>query len=116
MCDPASLEATNKGLHNAAGQGNLDMVKYLCEELEVEVNAIDQFYGQTPLHCAAGQGHLDVVKYLCEEREVNKETTANSGETPLDYALSGNKRDVAKYLSIATGVPIPGSQCACTVQ
>jgi len=50
-------------LHWAAGEGKLDVVKYLIDEKKADFNVKDN-YSRTPLHLAARFGNLDLVKYL----------------------------------------------------
>ncbi|KAJ8909961.1 hypothetical protein NQ315_014912 [Exocentrus adspersus] len=66
--------------HAACRRNNLDVVKYLVEEVKVDVNIRDdnQF---TPLKAAAEDGKLPVIKYLlshnCDVNPKNREMAAD---------------------------------------
>lgn len=57
-------------LHYAARNGHLDVVRYLCEEQRVDVDARDS-QGVSPFQLAVWQNHLDVARYLVEEHGVD---------------------------------------------
>ncbi|WP_264702492.1 ankyrin repeat domain-containing protein [Wolbachia endosymbiont (group A) of Volucella inflata] len=52
-------------LHYAAGEGCLEVVKFLINE-EINVNIING-YGSTALHNAAYRGDLEIIKLLLEK-------------------------------------------------
>ena len=82
-------------LHDAAESGNLDLVKYLVEEKNLDVKAKSES-GYTVLHSAAWNGNLEMVKYLIKNgADVNAKS--ESGRTVLHSAASGNL-DLVKYL------------------
>nr|CAH7743498.1 unnamed protein product [Callosobruchus chinensis] len=55
--------------------------------------------GNTALHYATWRGSLESIKYLCENgADANINATNNKGETPLDNAIEGNRKEVIKYL------------------
>ena len=74
--------------HRYAPSGMLAAVKYLVEELHVDVNARDH-EGNTPLHNAAARGDVDMIKYLVSKgadvMAVNREgkTTADMANGPV---------------------------------
>ena len=45
-------------------------MKYLVEDVKVDVSCRDGAKGATPLHIAAQFGKLDVVQYMIEESSV----------------------------------------------
>jgi ankyrin repeat protein len=51
----------------ACDYGHLGIVKYLVEDIGVDVNALDD-YGHVPLIEAARVGGLNIVKYLLDQR------------------------------------------------
>ena len=53
----------NKTLFSAAQYGNLEMVRYLIESANANVNAINEV-GETPIFGAIYEGHLKIVNYL----------------------------------------------------
>ena len=69
-------------LHNAAENGRLPVVQYLCEQ-GADKEARDDMADTTAL--AAENGHLPVVQYLCEQG-ADKEARDDSGKTPLLWA------------------------------
>lgn len=70
-------------LHLAASQGNDDMVKYLVQNLECDVNAKSSS-GLTPLHCAAHRKHKKTCELL-NSFGGNMQMKDNNQRTPLDY-------------------------------
>ncbi|MEW6155980.1 MAG: ankyrin repeat domain-containing protein [Verrucomicrobiota bacterium] len=72
-------------LHRAAGLGQLQVVRFLVENL-VDIDARD-YNGDTPLHRAAGRGYKAVVEFLVNAgADVNGKS--RSGKTPLHVAAS----------------------------
>ena len=49
--------------HDVAGEGHLEMLKYLCEKTSRRSYQKD-IYGRTPIDVAKRNGHLEIVKYL----------------------------------------------------
>jgi ankyrin repeat protein len=108
VTDPAAL-------HAAAGQGHVDVVRWLLDSgADVNVRATTGSKG-TPLHTAAWAGHLDVVKLLVERggdvRAVDEEhrtTPARWARTALDLFKREPCRAVAEYLEpLETTAPAP---------
>jgi hypothetical protein len=70
--------------HRFAPVGMLAAVKYLVEELHVDVNAVDHD-GDTALHHAAARGDNEMILYLVSKgadvKKVNR-----SGQTTVDMA------------------------------
>lgn len=80
----------------AAGENQLDVLKYIIEHSNTNINVTD-YSGRTPLIIAATNGFIDVVKYLVEKKAaVNMYDT--DGLTALDYAVEFEHEDVAEYL------------------
>ncbi|KWR90233.1 ankyrin repeat domain-containing protein [Cupriavidus sp. IDO] len=77
----------------AALQGELDMVKLMVDDMEVEINKT----GWTPLHYAATNGHNNVVKYLVDNAAYIDAESPN-GTTPLMMAARGGHIDTVKLL------------------
>ena len=86
-------------LHNACEKdGNLDMVKYLVEKQEVDLNIKDA-EGNTSMHVAALYGNLVILKYLIEDRKCSPMYPGCLSRTPLHCACEGNDNLVmVKYL------------------
>jgi ankyrin repeat protein len=83
--DPHGLEATSgrSALHKAAFWGHTEMVKYLTEELKLNVNLQDAD-GDSPLHEAAKFGHVEVAQQLLAAG-ANKALTNAAGDTPYGF-------------------------------
>ena len=89
----------NTALHYACSLygGNLELIKYLVEEKDANINALD-LDKQSPLHLACQNGKMDTVKYLIEEKKSKIEGKCKLGRTLLHYACKGQNLDVIKYL------------------
>lgn len=53
----------NTILHTASQNGHYEIVSYLIQQQDIDINA-KNIYGSTPLIFAASKGHLDIVKLL----------------------------------------------------
>ncbi len=70
--------------HVFAPSGMMPAVKYLVEEIGVDVNAID-YEGNTVIHHAASRGDLEMIKYLVSKgADVTRVNRA--GQTTIDLA------------------------------
>ena len=88
----------------AAAGDKLMVVKYLCEEVKVNIEARDN-YKNTPLHTAAKAGSLAVVRYMCVNAKANKEARERTyGNTPLHVAICAGNLEVVQYLCEEAGV------------
>jgi ankyrin repeat protein len=70
--------------HRHAPDGWMPSVKYLVEELRLDVNARDND-GYTPLHHAAARGDNDMIMYLVS-KGADVTAVARSGQTVADMA------------------------------
>ena len=95
LCTYGDKRATP--LHLASDYGHLDIVRYLVEERNCDLECRTE-YESTPLHYAALEGRLDIVQYLISERGSDMECTNKSGETPLHCAALGGALDIVQYL------------------
>lgn len=86
----------------AAGEDNLNIVKYLIEECKIAVDdpEIDSEGkpGWTALQTASFNGKIETVKYLVGKGADINSKFRDDGCTPLLYALQNNKIEVAKFL------------------
>ena len=76
-----SYKRNETPLHCAAESGNLEIFKYIAEQLE-DKSPVDDI-GGTPLDCAAYWGHLEVVKYELNHSENKNPTKMTDGCTKL---------------------------------
>ena len=83
-------------LHEAAMQGNLERVQYLCEN-GANVKAKDN-WGRTALMWAAEEGHLVCVEYLCKNGADIEAKAMWKGETALMKATIKGHLDCVKCL------------------
>jgi acyl-CoA-binding protein len=100
----AAINATNKDqvdenqmttLMWACDRGNIEIVKFLVDELGVDVNKQDAD-GQTCLHYAVSCEHLDLVKYLANLKQLDRNLADNDG---LKAADSTENKEIVEILS-----------------
>ena len=104
--EPPTAKALDTSIHDAAAEGNIEVVKqYLAAG--TDVNAKDKgFFGKdfTPLHNAAQGGHKEVAELL-----INKGADVNAkdrdGGSPLHHAALEGHREVVELL-IANGADV----------
>ena len=84
-------------LHIASHRGHLDIVRYLVEKQQCDVECTDK-YGDTPLHYAAYGGSLGTIQYLISERGCDPICRGLYGRTTLHHACHRGKLNVVKYL------------------
>lgn len=84
-------------LHIAAHSGHLCAMKFLVEELSMDINEPCLGSLQTCLHLAAKEGHIDVLQYI-----ISHSDTLNCkdkfGRTSLHLAVAANKVKAADIL------------------
>jgi ankyrin repeat protein len=85
--------AGETALMMASLQGELDMVKLMVDDKEVEINKT----GWTPLHYAATNGHIEIVKFLLD-RSAYVDAESPNGTTPLMMAARGGHVDIVRLL------------------
>ena len=95
--NPDARDAQNDwmGIHLAARNGHLDIVRLLLEA-GADKDAARQ-NGSTALHTAAWNGHLDVVRFLLEAG-ADKDAAAQSGGTALHTAAQSGNLDIVRLL------------------
>lgn len=94
-----------RGLHDAAGRGDLHVVRWIVENASSIgfakrkrslVNSRSRI-GWRALHRAARNGHLHVVEYLMSQgAEIDR--AADSGTSALQWAVAYGNADVAAFL------------------
>lgn len=87
----------NTDLHDAAKQGDINEVKRLVLEENIDVNCQDDDKN-TPLYCAAKEGHADVVKFLLTHG-ANSSLQCQFTNTALHIATQNEHADVVKILA-----------------
>src|SRR4051794_38541754 len=86
----------NEDLLTAANKGDVESVEALLAK-GADANAKNS-YGASALFFAADKGHLAVVKLLLEKKaDVNARDTFYK-LSPLDFALSRGRKEIAKAL------------------
>lgn len=91
-------------IHTAAKYGKLDIIKWIEQELDLEMEWLDAD-GDSPIHYAARNGNLEVLEYF-----YNKGFPMNIknifDETPLFLAAFENHLNVIEYLHEKIGISI----------
>ena len=86
-------------LYRAIQSGSLDMVKYLIDECQQDVQEKQSgAFGNTALHFASELGQLAVLKYFLEEKRADVNVKNRIGWTPLFAAVREKRLHVIKYL------------------
>ena len=95
--NPDARDAQNKwmGIHLAAGNGHLDVVRLLLEA-GVDKDAAMQG-GARALHLAALRGQLDIVRFLLEAG-ADKDAVEQRGARALHFAADQGHLDVVRFL------------------
>ena len=97
---PETSSNTSDGprlLRSAATAGNLEEVKRLVKERNVDVHSKSSF-GETALHHAARFGNLEIVIWLAEKGDADVNSKNNYGATALHHAAMYGTLDVVKWL------------------
>jgi ankyrin repeat protein len=99
----------NTPLHLACDRGFLNIVRFLIEKHNVNLNG-KNYFCCTPLHLSSLGGHLDVTEYLIKQSAVsiNEQDTLNY--TPLHYACAGGNIEVVLHLLLSGADPFIGNR------
>lgn len=84
-------------VHDAAGTGNLECLRFLFNRTSAGPNELDS-NGATPLHWAAQSGHFKVVQWLVAEARSPIDVVARNGVTVFHLAAAKNHLDVLRWL------------------
>ncbi len=90
----------------AAGEGNIEIVRYLVKECSANVEAQDDHQGMTVLMHAAKRGNIGVVIYLVKECGVHVEVKDYDGRTALMIAISSGFPETVQCLVKERGADI----------
>ncbi|MDP6417399.1 MAG: ankyrin repeat domain-containing protein [Gammaproteobacteria bacterium] len=101
--EPPTAEAPDISIHDAAREGNIEVVKQHLAA-GTDVNAKDEVYGGIPLHFAAGGGHKEIFELLLTKGADVNARTAN-GLTVFFAAILGSNKEVVELL-IAKGADV----------
>ena len=84
-------------LDEAIVTGSLELVKYLVEEKQMDVNQTKRKSGFTPLMQAASYGYTDIVDFLLE-KGADIHARDNSGLNVLEYTKKLQRKNMQKHL------------------
>lgn len=74
------------------------MIEFLIKTEGVNVNEIDQIYGNSPLCYAVKNSDLKIVKFLLTAKNIDVNVVDKDGRTPLHHAAQRGYVDLAEYL------------------
>jgi ankyrin repeat protein len=94
--DTAYIGDGRMALHEAAANGNLNVMKLLVK-YGADVNGRNTS-GETPLHLAAHFGHADAADYLLQNGAHLNEQTVYTKQTPLMVAAENGQKNVIRLL------------------
>jgi len=83
-------------LYNAAFYGELEKVKSLCSDPNLNINW--QYEGGTPFLIACEKGHKEVVSLLLADPRVDPNKAQNEGATPFFIACEKGHKEVVSLL------------------
>ena len=72
-------------LHDAAGEGQVEILKYLLACRDIDINKHD-VNGYTTLHYAAESGHFVAASVLVADKNVDINASDEGGKTALHYS------------------------------
>ena len=87
----------NTALHLACTFGCLEVVKYLVNEIKLNLNILN-LDDQTCFHLASGHGYIAIVEFLINYSTANIILPDKKGQTPLIIACQYGHLNVYKYL------------------
>ena len=85
-------------LHKAAKHGYFTTIRFLVENLHININIQDLKHGSTPLHLAANKSQFSAFETLIK-LGANPLIKDNNGNTPFDIALQFSSIDFIDSLS-----------------
>ena len=100
--DLAILACQYNIVNVAAEHGQLEIVKYFCQELPESF--MTDYKGKSTIHFAALNGHLEIVKYLCQKMPTPI-VLDMTGNTPIHYAALSGHFEIVTFLTNFTFNP-----------
>ena len=85
-------------LHMACYWNEIDIVRLMVINPDVNVNALDKTDGQSPLHHVAIWGHTEIAQILVHEGGANVNAVDKYGMTPVHKVCRNNCIGIAKIL------------------
>lgn len=92
----SDLVKMTTALHVACLNGEIEVVKYLLEKVNIDINYLDRT-GSTALMYAAWRGHVSIVKYMLDSG-ADIGIRNNKGGTAYQYAMHAGHSELGKYL------------------
>lgn len=87
----------NTGLHIAVNFGNVEMVRYLIETNNCDIDCQNKM-GKTALHLALSRQPDDFIFYVLFDKKASIRLADNEGNTPLHLAILHQRRDISFWL------------------
>lgn len=84
-------------LNMMCSDGYIEIIRFLVEELQIDMNESIPDLSQMPIHHACAGGHLDVVQYL-HTLGVDLKSKTKDGCTPFHTACACNRLSIIEYL------------------
>ena len=84
-------------LFSACWNGNIETVKQLLLQQDININEKDDNYGYTPLIYACWNGHFEIVKILLNDNRMNANLGNNDGKTAF-YVACYRKTEIVNYM------------------
>ena len=81
-------------LNCAAGYGHLDIIKWCCENFDLNNKTNVKLFSDCVIDNAAARGYLDIVKYLCENEKVKDMYSIWA----INFAAGKGYLDIVKFL------------------
>lgn len=95
----------NTAIHLASRYGKLDILKYLVEEKNGNVN-VENNFRETPLFLAAENKLYRIIQYLVEERNADVKKVNSKGYNILFIAVDNDDLGFMKYLLDLRKIPV----------